>query len=1354
MRQSESSRFPIFAFRLHQFFTRGDTVWATLEAEGVRHLEIAKTTAKPGEPPGKPDKLLFPMVFCRHCGAAYYRVGVQDDGRNQLLLPREDSRRSDDDSIKDAYLYISDESSWPSGDENTLLSRVPEYMKETTAAGVERIRRDARKNLPEPVSVSPGGEVISEGQGTPAFLIRGNFLFCLDCRIAYTRQQRSERFKLATLGVDSRSTATTILALRSLIALQGNRELPPEARKLLSFTDNRQDASLQAGHFNDFAQVALLRSALYQAIKQQGTVGLEHGDLARAVFTTMGLQLEEYAADPDVKGQARQDTDDSLCRVIEYFLYRDLERGWRVTAPNLEDCALLRFEYKGLAGKDGLLEDTELWRSGLSIRAGRTDKKNIESPAVLRDLSKKILGEMLYTLLDVMRKALAIKVDVLNRSEQQVLVNRTNPRLHEDTRWYLGDNRDLSFSLVAYPRARRKGEQNNLFISSRGRYGRYLKRAISGKIQKQNSIKGEQVNEIIQFLLFALQRYGIVEKVRSGQDDNDPGYQINPSAVRWLPGDGQHRHVDRTRLHAAGEFIADVNKYFVNIYQEFVTYKCNLEAREHTAQVTHEDRKEREKRFRTAELPLLFCSPTMELGVDIAELNLVNLRNVPPTPANYAQRSGRAGRGGQPALVFTYCAGRSPHDQYFYREPTHMVAGAVMPPRIDLNNRALIRSHIHAIWMEEAKLALGKTLESVLDLSKSSDDALPLPVKNNLLEELRNSAYRTAAREKARTLLASIDFGPDAPSWLHDGWIDEVLNQIERSFDSACNRWRTLYRAAKSQRDRHHNIMDDRSRTEVERARSERLRKQAEDQTALLTAAAGIYEGDFYSWRYFAAEGFLPGYNFPRLPLSAYVPGRRGRRRNGRSKYLSRPRFLAISEFGPRALIYHEGARYRVAKVNLDYESDDIKGNHELKTKTMKRCSRCGYAHMEGGTVNLAEMCQRCDASFEPDSRIDSLVQMQNVSLQMNQRIICDEEERQRFGYQLVTAYHFPETSGDTGRKDAEVIDGESILLRLNYGDATDLYRINQGWAHQRQHQPPGFNLDVEGGFWSRNQADDDDKDAADCKGRIQRVVPYVKDTKNALVVQLESPLSGPEMASLQAALKQAIVQHFQLEPRELSSEPMPSRDNRREILFYEASEGGAGVLRQIIEDPGVMPALAECALRVCHYDPASLDDLAPDRCGKACYECLLDFTNQPDHQQMDRREIRDFLGALARSECRPAGGMGSRSARLYSLQKQCDSKLEKRWLDEVDRLSLRLPSDAQHRIQGHYTQADFFYSKYNAAIYIDGPPHDSPEQIKKDELITRQLKEAGYIVIRFHHQDDWIAIFQRHQDIFGVART
>jgi hypothetical protein len=207
-----------------------------------------------------------------------------------------------------------------------------------------------------------------------------------------------------------------------------------------------------------------------------------------------------------------------------------------------------------------------------------------------------------------------------------------------------------------------------------------------------------EVDQVIRFLLLSLKRYGIVEQVRSGRDGTDPGFQVNADALRWLPSDGSVRPIDRTRLMDAGEIPPEVNRYFVECYRHFVDLKCVLEAREHTAQVASEDREEREERFRKGaepgDLPLLFCSPTMELGVDIAQLNLVNLRNVPPTPANYAQRSGRAGRGGQPALVYTYCAGRSPHDQYFFREPNQMVSGAVVPPRIDIRNRDLIRSHI------------------------------------------------------------------------------------------------------------------------------------------------------------------------------------------------------------------------------------------------------------------------------------------------------------------------------------------------------------------------------------------------------------------------------------------------------------------------------------------------------------------------------------------------------------------------------------------------------------------------------------------------------------------------------------
>ena len=277
----ESSRFPIFAFRLHQFLTRGDTVWASLEPGATRHLEIAKQAAKPGEP----DKPLYPLVFCRCCGTEYYRVRLTAGEHDATLTPREDRRSDDSDGGEDAYLYLSEEAPWPRTDGPALLERLPDSLKETGAHGVERVRPNARKDVPEPIFVDPGGRIVSDGEGAPAALIRHNFLFCLEpsCGVAYTRSQRSERFKLATLGVDNRSTATTILAVQALIAVQEDRDLSPEARKLLSFTDNRQDASLQAGHFNDFAQVALLRSALHRACDQSQPLGLRHGDLSRGL---------------------------------------------------------------------------------------------------------------------------------------------------------------------------------------------------------------------------------------------------------------------------------------------------------------------------------------------------------------------------------------------------------------------------------------------------------------------------------------------------------------------------------------------------------------------------------------------------------------------------------------------------------------------------------------------------------------------------------------------------------------------------------------------------------------------------------------------------------------------------------------------------------------------------------------------------------------------------------------------------------------------------------------------------------------------------------------------------------------
>lgn len=235
---------------------------------------------------------------------------------------------------------------------------------------------------------------------------------------------------------------------------------------------------------------------------------------------------------------------------------------------------------------------------------------------------------------------------------------------------------------MVLPRSEREGDYRGwTYLSSRGGFGQYLGRR-STFPDWNTPLRLEDREAIIRQLLEGLKVAGLVERVQEPKDKDDvPGYQVPASAMRWVAGEGKIVTHDPIRVPNPPADGGRPNAFFLEFYRTVANDGKELEAREHTAQVPYEAREERENPFREGKLPVLYCSPTMELGVDIASLNVVNMRNVPPTPANYAQRSGRAGRSGQPALVITYCSAGSPHDQYFFRRPQRMVAGHVAPPR-------------------------------------------------------------------------------------------------------------------------------------------------------------------------------------------------------------------------------------------------------------------------------------------------------------------------------------------------------------------------------------------------------------------------------------------------------------------------------------------------------------------------------------------------------------------------------------------------------------------------------------------------------------------------------------------------
>ena len=1319
---------PAFAFRLHQFISRGDTVYASPESASDRYLTLAGQRFVPGDR----GKCLLPLAFCRACGQDYYVVHRQAPHRSDRsgtagrFAPRDLGDTHDEDA-RPGFLFLSNKNPWPDDAEEAHERLPPDWID---ADG--RLRSHRRGDVPRPVEVCPDGSIAAVGSVDADFVTGWwtptPFRFCLACGVAYAGRLGRDFNRLTTLGSEGRSTATTIMSLAAVWHLRDDDRLPARARKLLSFTDNRQDASLQAGHFNDFVQVTLLRSALWKAV-DGSPHGLRHDELARKVFEVLSLPRRLYALDSDLRGLAQTDTDRALRDVLAYRLYRDLRRGWRLTQPNLEQTGLLVIEYESL---EEISADDEMW-------AG--------CHRALADCDPERRRFVLGVLLDWIRRELGLKVNVLDLTEQEGLKRRAEQRLIDP--WSVADERlEYATQVLTRPGSRRDSRAWR-YVSARGGFGQFLRRqnALGGVIPGQR-INLADTTEIIRQVFERLRRYGLLLQV-GGDTEGEERWQIPAAALVWTAGDGTHPYQDHIRMPNAPEDLP-TNRYFVDLYRSVGTALADLEAREHTAQVSYEERVKREERFRSADLPVMYCSPTMELGVDISELNVVNMRNVPPTPANYAQRSGRAGRSGQPALVFTYCAAGNSHDQHFFRAPEQMISGQVEAPRVDLANEDLIRAHVHSVWLAVSGLDLGRSMGDILDLA----DGVTRPqLTEQVREHLQDGHTRANARARARTVLD--DLVPDlaeAP-WWSDTWLDNTMRAIPARFEDALERWRSLYMAALTQAAEQNRIAMSATRSAQDRRQARRLRAEAENQLDILRATSDHRgQSDFYTYRYFASEGFLPGYSFPRLPLSAFIPGRRGR--FDQPEYLQRPRFLAISEFGPQTFIYHEGARYRINRVILSRETEAAVPLHtddnRLLTESVKRCGMCGYIH-QVTTPPGPDVCLHCSA--ELGAAWSNLLRMRNVSTVRRDRITSDEEERRRMGYEVISGVRFADRAGSRSVTRAVVLGGRfgaereaEPLFRLAYGDAATIWRVNLGWRRRQIREQRGFILDVERGYWGEREDAGDPSDPM--SPRTQRVVPYVTDTRNALLIEPGTPLDMETMASLEAALKAAFEIVFQLESSELATEPLPSRDDRRLLLFYESAEGGAGVLRRLVDEPATWRRITREALRRCHEDPDTGAPITLGRtepCEAACYDCLLTYRNQLDHGLLDRATVGHMFRRLMEAEL-------GRTQDTEPLP--VESTLEAAFLARLEEGGHRLPDRSQVYFQEASSRPDFVYDEACAVVYIDGPHHDYPERAARDRDAGRAMMDLGYQVIRLGHRDDWDRIIGEYRWVFGPGNA
>ncbi|MEY4530916.1 MAG: hypothetical protein RLZZ156_1637, partial [Deinococcota bacterium] len=1120
---------PVFAFRLHQFISKASTVYAplTTDFERLDHLTLQGQIFAPLS---NRELRLYPLEFCRNCGQEYYSVRRVIQHTREVFIAR-GGTLSEEGSNDDGYLYL--------GDWSDDVMRLPEHWLEEKNGQI-RVKSSHKRDVPEILNVNGLGEA---GAGLRAAFVSANFKFCLCCGVSYVGRT-GKMTKLATLSSEGRSTATTLI---SMAAVQGLRrsDLPPNARKLLSFTDNRQDASLQAGHFNDFVFVASLRAGLAEALKRNS---LEHDTIAKAVFEAMNLELKDFASDPDVRFRERDRTLKVAQDVIGYSLYTDLAEGKRLTLPNLEAVDLVRFKYPYL---DEICQSQEFWH-GLHPALSQS-RANVEQYRY----------EAARALLDWMRQHLAIKIPYLERDWLSRMVLNMG-LLREDSPLYIpsDEQNKLDAATVVALGSRTSQNYDVLNLGPMSALGKYLIRPST--LNWSLPLHRIDAEQLLADLFKALTEF--IEKV----DDN--AYQLKGTAFTWHSGEGTQAFRDTLRvIRPENSDPPRVNSFFLGLYQQSSSHFKNLQSAEHTAQIRSDEREKREEQFRKGHLPAMFCSPTMELGVDIADLNVVHMRNVPPTPANYAQRSGRAGRGGQAALVLTYATTGNNHDQYFFRRPELMVGGAVSTPRLDLSNQTLLRSHLHALWLAETGQNLPSSLADILDMNGEEPS---LELLEDIKKVFASPLVWQRSVTRAKQLLEHLGVDLSSTTWFTDSWLEQTLQNAPFEFDKACERWRELYKSALSQLNLNNGVLADASKRHWHET-AKRLHSEANIQLALLRNDEGE-QSDFYTYRYLASEGFLPGYNFARLPLSAYIPGRRVGKMASDS-YLSRPRFLAISEFGPNAIVYHNGAKYEAHKVIVPARGE----TSELPVTSAQRCEQCGYLHFG----NPSDLCQSCHTKLPPPQV--NLFRMTSVATRRRERIGSDEEERQRIGFELQSGLRFATRGGQSDRLEMVARTNQTDCLRLTYGDGATLWRINYGWRNRSNKNELGFLFDPETSQWlSQKKLEEKQREAAKREVHVQRVIPYVADTRNVLLVEPPITTDAETMVTLMSALKNAIQLVYQLEDSELAAEVLPNAQQPRQILLFEASEGGAGVLQDLVLQAGKLSEVARRALELLHFDP------------------------------------------------------------------------------------------------------------------------------------------------------------------------